>query len=135
MAIIFFCIGGQGKFFEKANALQYINEVVAFRWSVAMVLQLLPIPMQWPMLHCAKLDALVYLENQSIYQVSLSASFNPLHSSTNQLKQHLCNQSNQYEKQGRFPLQKPSHGAVPPNQHCSLSAKMKRTQRKIPVSS
>ena len=41
-----------------------------------------------------------------INYASLSAMFNPLHSSTNQelFKKHLCNQNSHYEKYGRFPL-------------------------------
>ena len=47
-------------------------------------------------------------EKCSIHYTSLSAMFNPLHSSTNQelFEKHLCNQSSHYEKYGRFLFQR-----------------------------
>ena len=51
-------------------------------------------------------------EKSSIHCASLSAVFNPLHSSMNQelFKKHLCYQNSHYDKYGRFPLRegKPS---------------------------
>jgi len=62
--------------------------------------------------------------------------FNSLHSSTNQelFEKHPCNQGSHHEKHGGFLLCKGSHHVQPQNPRFSLSAKMKRTQRRTLVS-
>ena len=71
----------------------------------------------------------VIVWNWSIHCPSLSAMFNLLHSSMNQklIEKHLCNQGSYYERCGQFPLCEGSHHVQPPNQCCSLSAKMNGT--------
>ena len=65
-----------------------------------------------------------------ICYASLSAMFNPLHSSTNQelFKKHLCNQNSHNENTDNFSITNGIHYVLPPNQHFLLSAKINGTQ-------
>ena len=72
--------------------------------------------------------------NRSIHCPSLSATFNSLHSSTNQelFEKYLCNWGSHYISVTQ--RRKGSHYVQPPNQHFSLSAKMNGTERRALVS-